>query len=223
MRTKAVTGIVLTVLLIGMLALTFSIDGGYVLAGGSWHIETVDSAGDVGYWTSIALDSGDHPHISYYDGNHQDLKYAYHDGSTWHIKTVDSAGATGLDTSIAVDSGDHPHISYGSTHPRSLKCAYHDGSTWHIETVDSVDVGEYTSIAVDSGDHPHISYHDDTNEDLKYAYYYEWTPVGGVWVSVDKFGLLAPYIALAVAVVAVIVGTVYAKKRWLGKAFVQKP
>jgi len=48
-------------------------------------------------------------------------------------------------------------------------------------------------------------------------------PVGGIVVSVDKFGLLAPYIALAVAVVAITVGTMYARKRWLGKAVAQKP
>ena len=35
---------------------------------------------------------------------------------------------------------------------------------------------------------------------------------------VGELGLLAPHIALAVAVVAVTVGTVYARKRWFGKA-----
>jgi hypothetical protein len=32
-----------------------------------WNIETVDSNGDVGHTTSIALDSSDRPHISYSD------------------------------------------------------------------------------------------------------------------------------------------------------------
>ena len=45
--------------------------------GSSWHIETVDSYGDVGMFTSsIALDSNDHPHISYYDVSWGNLKYA---------------------------------------------------------------------------------------------------------------------------------------------------
>ena len=47
--------------------------------------------------------------------------------------------------------------------------------------------------------------------------------VGGIVIPIDKLGLLAPYIALAVAVVAITVGTVYARKRWLGKAVVQSP
>ena len=47
--------------------------------------------------------------------------------------------------------------------------------------------------------------------------------VGGIGVPVDKLGLLAPYIGVAGAVVAVTVGAVYAKKRWLGKAVLPKP
>ena len=42
-----------------------------------WHIETVDSTGDVGWHTSLALNSKDNPHISYWDGTNSDLKYAY--------------------------------------------------------------------------------------------------------------------------------------------------
>lgn len=77
MRLKAVKGIVLMVLLMGMLTLTFNIDGQYVLADPPWHIETVDSTGDMGWYTSIALDSSDKPHISYWDMAGDYLRYAY--------------------------------------------------------------------------------------------------------------------------------------------------
>jgi len=64
MKSKAITGIMLTVFLIGMLALTFNINGGYVLADDTyWRIERVDSSGDAGFDTSITLDSNDYPHI----------------------------------------------------------------------------------------------------------------------------------------------------------------
>jgi hypothetical protein len=47
--------------------------------------------------------------------------------------------------------------------------------------------------------------------------------VGGITLPIDKLSLLAPYIALAVAVIAVTVGSVYARKRWFRKALSQKP
>ena len=141
--------------------------------GSSWHIETVDNApGEVGTYSSIALDTSDKPHISYgacrspYGYN---LKYAYYDGSSWRIETVDYAlGQFDLDTSIALDTSDNPHISYSNESNFDLKYAYYDGSYWQIETVDTE--GSGTSIALDASDNPHISYCGAINR-LKYAYY----------------------------------------------------
>jgi len=46
------------------------------VATAEWQIETVDSAGNVGDDSALALDSSDKPHISYYDYDYDNLKYA---------------------------------------------------------------------------------------------------------------------------------------------------
>ena len=45
-------------------------------SGGSWTIETVDAAGSVGTWTSLALDAQGRPRISYFDETNGHLKFA---------------------------------------------------------------------------------------------------------------------------------------------------
>jgi hypothetical protein len=136
-----------------------------------WNIEIVDGASgeNVGIGSSIALDSSDHPHISYHAFPNNNLKYASFDGAAWNIESVDSGY---YDISLALDPGDNPHISYDNF--RDLKYAYYDGTAWKIQTVDSGifgAVGSLNSLALDSGGRPHISYYDNTNDDLKYAYY----------------------------------------------------
>lgn len=92
---------------------------------GGWHIETesVDTADQVGLWTSIALKDG-YPHISYYDQTNTALKYAYKDGSGWHVTTVDDQGSAGMYAAIDLDAAGNPHISYYDATNYDLKYAY---------------------------------------------------------------------------------------------------
>jgi outer membrane protein assembly factor BamB len=163
--------------------------------GGSWSCETVDSIEQVGRFTSLALDSNNQPHISYYDDTNGDLKYAKWTGAEWSITTVDSIGDVGKYTSIALDSNNWPHISYYDVSNGDLMYVRWDGSSWQKETVDSIDdVGEYSSIELDSNNWPHISYYDVSNGDLMYV---RWD--GSSWLkeTVDSIGDVGYFTSIA--------------------------
>jgi len=79
-----------------------------------WITETVDSGGDVGGITSLAIDRQDHPHIAYYDATHRGIKYARWTGTQWQIFVVDTAVGDGLPISLGLDAQDLPRIAYTS-------------------------------------------------------------------------------------------------------------
>jgi len=157
-----------------------------------WNIQTVDNAWN---WSvSLALDTDDYPHISYYHRTDDDveLKYARWTEGSWDIQTVLSGTVEYINvdwppsytlehidglTSLALDAYGYPHISYYNNAYKELKYVYWTGERWINQTVDHVgDVGEYAFLQVDSLGHPHINYYDYTNGNLKYA---RWT--GSAW------------------------------------------
>jgi len=147
---------------------------------GQSQIRTVilDSAGDVGKYSSIAVDLNNCSHISYYDATHQVLRYARICGDNLSVtpEVVDHSTSVGRFCAIAVDKNNNPHISYYDATNKDLKYAVKHGSSWTVETVDAAgDVGLYTSIAIDQVNNPYISYYNE-NGYLKLAY-----KEGGFW------------------------------------------
>jgi len=78
-----------------------------------WEITRVDTTLNSGWYSSLALDSADRPHIAYLDWNNYDLKYAY-------IADIglDLAGSV-TESDIVLSWNDHPQATaywvYGAT------------------------------------------------------------------------------------------------------------
>ena len=171
--------------------------------------EVIDSVGTTGRYTSIAVDSNDKLHISYYDYTTRDLRYATNASGTWTTETVDSEGDVGAYTSIAVDSNDKIHISYHKATIDSwsgesqgdLKYATGASGSWVTETIEmgsGVTSGMHTSIAVDSNDKIHISYCNSVTligNTLRYA-----TNASGAWAksTIDTVSHGGQYSSIAV-------------------------
>ena len=101
--------------------------------------------------TSIAIDSYNKVHISYYDVSNRDLKYVTgYPSGPWDIQTVDSSVYVLLyfysivNTSIATDSNNKVHISYYDATNDDLKYATNALGSWVTQTVDST--GELEGI-----------------------------------------------------------------------------
>ena len=168
-------------------------------AGGTWTIAVIDSGILAPGFTSIALDSSDHVHISYphWDATTGDktVQYTTNAGGSWVSTPVTSIalGRGGDSAAIAVDSNDHAHICY--TAAGSIMYATNGSGTWDSVTIGSGDI--YSAIALDSADHAHISYYDaiPNGGELHYA-----TNASGAWVNtrIDGAPASGRYTSIAV-------------------------
>ncbi|NLX46618.1 MAG: hypothetical protein GXY70_00375 [Euryarchaeota archaeon] len=123
----------------------------FVRSATGWAMEIVDCSGQVGEYASLALDTDDKAHISYWDRINQNLVYATNADGRWKRSVVDDSGNVGMFTSIAVNATGTPHISYYAVGSQDLRYATFADGIWIILTVDSAgDVGQYSSLALDA-------------------------------------------------------------------------
>ncbi len=142
--------------------------------GSGWNLQCIDSITSTFTnqfkYTSLELDSDNYPHISYYDYDQKDLKYARWDGSEWQIEMIDSVDNVGKYASLRLDNFDYPHIAYKDHTNDGVKYANWDGSAWLIETVESdIGYGNYTSLVLDANNRPCISSVEYSGE-VRFAY-----------------------------------------------------
>ena len=160
--------------------------------GDAWLCQTVDSAGDVGKYNSIAVWQ-DKLMVAYYDAGNKNLKLAMSDDPlhwVWDIVTLDTAlgdtASTGLYTSAQYSGTGQEFVAYYFDNPAgvdALKVAYHTyangncpgpdvSETWRCDTIISGEgVGQYPSLEVVGGVNfdVHIAYHNAASGELWFA------------------------------------------------------
>lgn len=138
----------------------------------NWQAKIIDSKINPGYFFSLALDSQDQPHLSYYNFSDKKLRYAYYQPKkdNWKIEIVEE-NEIGYYPSLALDKQNIPHLAYYDSKKYNLKYAYLDNGQWIKEIVDAKgDVGSYSRLVLDSLNLPHLSYVDFSYDRIKYAH-----------------------------------------------------
>jgi len=173
-------------------------------------ITTVDTAGVVGEYASVAVGADGLPAIAYYDQSNGNLKLAKCGNPACSaantITTIDSEGDVGRHTAIAIGADGLPVISYydaSNGNLKVLKCGNTACNTNNaITTVDDGEVGnvgQWTSIKIAGDGLPVISYYDASSGDLKVAKCGNAScSAGNTLFAVDAIGNVGYFTSMAI-------------------------
>jgi hypothetical protein len=178
----------------------------YKPAGGEWSLSIIEQGisgeHNVGWYSSLGIDSQGGVHVSYQKMTYTQIGYAHKPaGGNWNIVDVDmTVNNKGGYTSLAVDPFDGVHISYQDRTNSNLKYAYQAaGRNLITMTVDGrgyPSVGFHSSLVSDHLGGVHVSYDDSSDGNLKYA----CRRATGAWqvLVVDSMGRVGGISAIAV-------------------------
>lgn len=116
----------------------------------------VDSPGDVGYYTSIAVDKNNKVHISYIDYTAHVLKYATNSTGEWTITHVRALGGLN-NTAIGVDSTGKVYIAYVNSSSAGVAIRDLAGSWTTTSAGFHYALANGLSLAIDRNDVVHIA------------------------------------------------------------------
>ncbi len=139
--------------------------------GSTWQIVTLDSAGSVGLYPSLAY-NGTTPSIAYYARSSGDLRFVTLGRRGWAISTIASTGDVGRYPSLALNPVNKLFsVGYENTGTGFLNYAAQNGTGWSISVADdTLRLGSaWVSLAFTSSGTPAMSYDDTYNSALKYT------------------------------------------------------
>jgi len=139
---------------------------------GRWIVEVIDRGSpgnNVGEFCSLALDSRDIPHLSYYDTGRRCLKYATKTkGNKWRISIADGDPGAGMYSNIATDRNDRPHVAYYDSKSGLVRYCTLENGKWRIVKTDCP--GSFFSMKLASDGSPYIAFMDSRLRCLKLAH-----------------------------------------------------
>ncbi len=138
------------------------------LTEGSWSLDTVASDGDVGRFSSLAVDGDGTPHVSYFERTGPSagaVRYATRVDGVWVTEPVgelsdvfiDFAGARRI-TSLALTADGDPVVAFSDR--STLFVASRGEAGWDVGTVATSragELGQLVSLALDDQDVPHLA------------------------------------------------------------------
>ena len=146
--------------------------------GTTWTDTVVSNSAHFGP-IGIAVDSNNHPHISYaVDGSDQcgaGLRISSYDGTSWSYTNVDQGANRGCESAIVIDESDNMYIAYQDRSSSKLKIATDKSGSWDSYLVDTgtspsnLYPGYMTSMAMDQQGQFHIAHQDNKEYDLRYS------------------------------------------------------
>ncbi len=149
-------------------------------AGGAIPTSILESTGEVGRGTSLAIDANGYKHVTYFDDTNYVLKYATDASGSWVNITLNTTTyhQQSSSSSIVIDSGGVLHVAYSGasgnlTYATCSSTCTSNASWTFVEIDDSGSASGSPSLAIDSNNTMHISYIEynagTTPETLKYA------------------------------------------------------
>ncbi|WP_309894287.1 PKD domain-containing protein [Archangium sp.] len=149
-------------------AVSSTISGDVLAFQGNSAPTTVESGRDqVGTYCSIDVDANRRPHITYYNSTHEQIRYAYWDGTQWMLRIVDGPGfntgrAAGPASYVKVGADGHPRVAYVAG--GGIYFAQWTGTTWQ-RTSNAIAQGFLTSLALNPalGQEPAVLYSQSSN------------------------------------------------------------
>jgi len=141
----------------------------------SWAIETVAEAGDVGRFSSLAIDDDGTPHISFYEKTGETtgiVRYATRIAGTWITETVGELNSVLISftgarriTSLALHPNGAPVIAYSDQSGVYVATRGSEGwSTAVVATDDDFVPGQLVDLTIDGAGRPHLATFAVTNE-----------------------------------------------------------